>query len=89
MNSDLFSAEILRTPIDSRASTRNAWMNRFQLASTALFAALLLLSSMYCLLAYIPATYFAFIQSSFFLWMPAFAALQPVLFAITFCMVVA
>lgn len=64
-------------------------MNRFQLASTALFAALLLLSSMYCLLAYIPATYFAFIQSSFFLWMPAFAALQPVLFAITFCMVVA
>src|SRR5690348_6668808 len=89
MNSDLFSAEILRSRIESRAATKNAWMNRFELASIGLFSALLLLSSMYCLLAYIPATYFAFIQSSFFLWMPAFAALQPVLFAITFCTVVA
>src|SRR5689334_5098691 len=89
MNSDLFSAEILRSRIESRAATNNAWMNRFELASIGLFSALLLLSSMYCLLAYIPATYFAFIQSSFFLWMPTFAALQPILFAITFCMVVA
>ena len=64
-------------------------MNKFRLLSTGLFSALLLLSSMYCVLAYIPATYFAFIQSSFFSWMPAFAALQPILFAITFCMVVA
>jgi hypothetical protein len=89
MNSNFSSAEILRTRIDSRASTSSVWMNRFQLISVGSFSALLLLSSMYCLLAYIPATYFAFIQSSFFLWMPAFAALQPILFAITFCMVVA
>lgn len=64
-------------------------MRRLQLASAGMFAAVLFLSSMYCLLAYIPATYFAFIQAPFLGWMPAFAALQPLLFAITFCLVIA
>jgi arylsulfatase A-like enzyme len=40
---------------------------------------------MYCLLAYIPTTYFAFIQAPFLAWMPAFARLQPYLFTVTFC----
>jgi hypothetical protein len=40
---------------------------------------------MYCLLAYIPTTYFAFIQAPFLTWMPAFARLQPYLFTVTFC----
>ena len=43
-----------------------------------------LLSSAYCLLAYIPTTYFAFIQAPFQSWMPAFSRVQPWLFTLTF-----
>src|SRR5262249_54105248 len=56
-----------------------------QQLAAALFAIVLFLSSMYCLLAYIPTPSFAFIRAPFQTWMPLFASLQPYLFAITFC----
>ena len=37
------------------------------------------LSSFYCVLAYIPDTYFAFIQAPFQVWMPLFARFHPLL----------
>src|SRR5437870_13013668 len=46
------------------------------------FAALLLLTSFYCLLAYIPDTYFAFIQAPFQAWLPAFIRFHPLLFGL-------
>ena len=61
------------------------WSSIFSLGAVLSFAAVLFLSSMYCLLAYIPSTYYAFIQAPFLAWMPLFARLQPYLFAITFC----
>src|SRR6185312_7301478 len=88
MSSNLSTAEILRSRAEVRTLVGERWMRRLQLASAGMFVAVLLLSSMYCLLAYIPATYFAFIQAPFLGWMPAFAALQPLLFAITFCLIV-
>lgn len=48
------------------------------------FACVTLLSSMYCALAYVPVTYFAFIQAPFQGWLPAFARLQGYFFLITF-----
>lgn len=61
------------------------WCFILNRAGAAFFALVLFLSSMYCLLAYLPTTYFAFIQAPFQSWMPLFARLQPYLFAITFC----
>ena len=46
------------------------------------FAALLLLTSFYCLLAYIPDTYFAFIQAPFQAWLPAFIRFHPLFFGL-------
>jgi arylsulfatase A-like enzyme len=57
----------------------------FHPLAAAAFVAVLLLSSMYCVLAYIPTTYYAFIQAPFQSWMPMFARLQPYLFTIAFC----
>ncbi|HZD95375.1 MAG TPA: hypothetical protein VE133_14030, partial [Candidatus Sulfotelmatobacter sp.] len=60
------------------------WFSFFDSASRASFAGTLLFSSIYCLLAYIPSTYYAFIQAPFLSWMPLFARIQPYLFIITF-----
>ncbi|MGC2695412.1 MAG: sulfatase-like hydrolase/transferase [Candidatus Angelobacter sp.] len=61
------------------------WLSNLDHAGETAFALVLFLSSLYCLLAYIPTTYFSFIQAPFLSWMPVFARLQPYLFAITFC----
>ncbi|HEX7287014.1 MAG TPA: sulfatase-like hydrolase/transferase [Candidatus Angelobacter sp.] len=61
------------------------WQSLFERTPAAAFAVILFLSSMYCLLAYIPTTYYAFIQAPFQSWMPLFARLQPYLFTLTFC----
>jgi arylsulfatase A-like enzyme len=53
-------------------------------AATLSFSGVALLSSMYCLLAYIPSTYFPLIHTPFLSWMPVFAKTQPYLFLITF-----
>src|SRR5208283_5384917 len=55
-----------------------------QHVSRVAFAFVALLSSVYCALAYIPSIYYAFIQASFLGWMPVFARMQGVLFALTF-----
>jgi arylsulfatase A-like enzyme len=55
-----------------------------QTVSRAAFAFVAVLSSMYCALAYIPSIYYAFIQASFLGWMPVFAHMQGILFALTF-----
>lgn len=55
------------------------------LLAAASFAGAALLSSLYCVLAYIPSTYFAFIHAPFLSWMPLFARTQPYLFTVTFC----
>ncbi|HEU4414016.1 MAG TPA: sulfatase-like hydrolase/transferase, partial [Candidatus Angelobacter sp.] len=61
------------------------WLPILRHAGTLAFASVLFLSSMYCLLAYIPTTYFSFIQAPFQAWMPIFARLQAYLFIISFC----
>ena len=48
------------------------------------FVLIAFLSSAYCVLAYIPTTYFAFIQAPFQSWMPFFARVQPWLFTFLF-----
>ncbi len=68
-----------------RTRSRSQWFLILRSACDLSFVAVLFLSSMYCLLAYIPTTYFAFIQAPFLAWMPIFARLQPYLFTITFC----
>jgi arylsulfatase A-like enzyme len=57
----------------------------FELGAAVSVSAVALVSSMYCLLAYIPSTYFAFIHAPFLNWMPMFAKAQPFLFSATFC----
>jgi hypothetical protein len=74
------TAESSPRPQDS-SNRVMAWLP--SLARAAL-ACITTLSSMYCLLAYIPVTYFAFIQAPFQGWMPAFARLQSFLFAAAF-----
>lgn len=68
-----------------RTRSGSRWLSLFHSACNLSFVAVLVLSSMYCVLAYIPTTYFAFIQAPFLAWMPAFARLQPYLFTLTFC----
>jgi hypothetical protein len=47
------------------------------LAARLYFGAFILLTSFYCLLAYIPFTYHAFIQNPLVLWLPIFVRLHP------------
>ncbi len=54
-----------------------AW---YALGVRALFAVFCLLTSVYCLLAYIPDTYFAFIQAPFQFWIIEFIRLHAYLF---------
>jgi arylsulfatase A-like enzyme len=52
----------------------------YALLTRTLFALFCLLTSIYCLLAYIPDTYFAFIQAPFQFWMIEFIRLHAYLF---------
>src|ERR1700745_3666222 len=58
-----------------------AW---FGISARLLFAALALLTSIYCLLAYIPDTYFAFIQAPFQPWLVALIRFHPYWYFIAF-----
>ena len=84
MNSSV-SATVTQSSHDAPAPGNARWSLALHVAAAGSFAGVLLLSSMYCLLAYIPTIYYAFIQAPFQSWMPLFAHLQPYLFAITFC----
>jgi hypothetical protein len=53
------------------------------------FAALLLVTSVYCLLLYIPFTYFGFIHNPLLWWLPLFVRLHPILYGITLAGVIA
>src|ERR1051325_11311863 len=57
-------------------SSRQWWRAGLQL----LWAAYMLLTSMYCLLAFFPYTYYALIKSPAYAWMPWFAHQQAVLY---------
>ena len=46
------------------------------------YAALLVMTSIYCLLAYLPDTYYAFIQAPFERWLPWFIRLHPYLYCV-------
>lgn len=85
MNSSVSATATQQTSSATDATGNARWSLAFHVAAAASFAGVLLLSSMYCLLAYIPTIYYAFIQAPFQSWMPLFARLQPYLFAITFC----
>ena len=54
----------------------------FQSVPRFLFVALLVLSSFYSILAYIPGTYIAFIQAPYQSWLPLFIRLQPYSFVL-------
>lgn len=73
--SNIAAAEVARLRVSSSIA---------YLSTATAFVLVLLVSSMYCLLAYVPTTYFAFIQAPFQAWMPAFAHWQAYLFALTF-----
>ncbi len=51
-------------------------------AARLCYAALLLMTSIYCLLAYLPDTYYAFIQAPFQRWLPWFIRLHPYLYSV-------
>jgi arylsulfatase A-like enzyme len=61
--------------LDPAANTPPAW----HFAARIGFGLLLLISSLYGVLAYMPDTYFAFIQAPFQQWLPRLIRLQPVL----------
>ena len=48
------------------------------------FVAFMLLTSIYCVLAYLPDTYFAFVQAPFQWWLPLFVRFHPYLYAVLF-----
>jgi len=54
----------------------------FGLIARCLFALLLVFTSFYSVLAYIPDTYHAFIQAPFMAWIPAVIRFQPFLYAL-------
>ncbi len=54
----------------------------FGLIARCLFALLLVFTSFYSVLAYIPDTYHAFIQAPFLSWIPTLIRLQPFLYAL-------
>src|SRR3954470_15568224 len=62
--------------VDRAAKKLPAW----HFAARIGFGVLLLISSVYGVLAYMPDTYFAFIQAPFQQWLPGLMRLQPVLF---------
>lgn len=73
---------------DSRVSSRVA--NRiFFVLSRFTFGAFLLVTSAYCLLLYIPFTYFGFIQHPLLAWLPVFVQVHSYLFAALLAAVVA
>lgn len=85
MNSTASATATPQTPLATGKFRTARWSLALHVAAAASFVSVLLLSSMYCLLAYIPTIYYAFIQAPFQSWMPLFARLQPYFFAITFC----
>jgi hypothetical protein len=69
----------MREPGPTRSlNARNARLLLF-LATRLAFASLFLLTSVYCLLVYIPFAYFGFIRHPLMPWIPAFVRLQPYL----------
>jgi hypothetical protein len=67
-------------------SSRQWWRAGLKL----LWAAYMLLTSMYCLLAFFPYTYYALIKSPAYAWMPWFAHQQAVLYWLAlFCLAAA
>ena len=48
------------------------------------FVAFMLLTSIYCVLAYLPDTYFAFVQAPFQWWLPLFVRFHPYLYTVLF-----
>jgi arylsulfatase A-like enzyme len=59
----------------------------FFLATRLAFGLLCLVTSVYCLLLYIPFSYHGFIHDPIVSWLPAFVRLNPYLYGITFCAV--
>ena len=57
--------------------TNRAMRGWYSIAARALFGMFALLTSIYCLLAYIPDLYFAFIQAPFQTWLVIFIAWHP------------
>src|SRR6266850_2998451 len=63
--------------------TNRAIPGWYPIAARALFGIFALLTSIYCLLAYIPDLYFAFIQAPFQPWLVKFIAWHPYLYWVT------
>src|SRR6266850_7898822 len=62
--------------------TNRAISGWYPIASRALFGTFVLLTSIYCLLAYIPDLYFAFIQAPFQPWLVMFIAWHPYIYCV-------
>lgn len=87
MNQNIHSIPISQASVRPGVAIERHRPAALYLVASISFAGVLLLSSMYCLLAYIPSIYFSFIHAPFMGWMPLFARTQPYLFALTFCFV--
>ena len=62
--------------------TNRAMRGWYSIAARALFGMFALLTSIYCLLAYIPDLYFAFIQAPFQTWLVIFIAWHPYIYGV-------
>ncbi len=84
------NAEVNRlTHSQLSSSAMRMWLSRFAsalffLTTRLAFGLLCLLTSVYCLLLYIPFSYFGFIHDPILWWLPAFVKLHPYLYSITF-----
>jgi hypothetical protein len=87
---DTLAAEINRPAVAAPGPASGALGQRiFIVFARFAFGALLLLTSAYCLLLYIPFTYFGFIQHPLLAWLPVFVGIHSYLFGILFATVAA
>ncbi len=64
-----------------RLSAKRASLNSFGIAARLIFALLCLITSIYCMLAYLPDIYISFIQAPLYQWLAVLMRLHPYIFA--------
>jgi hypothetical protein len=73
----------------SQASLASTLGAVFFLGTRIAFGAFWLVTSVYCLLVYVPFSYFGFIQNPLLTWIPLFVNFHPMLYAVSWCAVTA